>query len=130
MRAEINMTPLIDVLLVLLIICMVVTPLKPKGLETLLPQPPQAPAEAAGPDRTVVVSIARDGSLTINAEPSAESSLGSRLRDIFKTRAERAVFIKAHPDLEFQHVARAIDLAKGAGIDRIGLLTATVDSGK
>jgi Biopolymer transport protein len=130
-KAEINMTPLIDVLLVLLIIFMVVTPLKPKGLEALVPQPPppNAPPPNPAQDRTVVIIINKDRSMMLNTEPTDEQRLGPRLEEIFKTRAERVVFVKGDPDIEFQVVARAIDIAKGAGIDKIGLMTAKVEAG-
>lgn len=130
-KAEINMTPLIDVLLVLLIIFMVITPLTPKGLETLVPQPPpkDTPPSKAD-DRTVVIIIEKDRSMKINQEPTEESLLGSRLEEIFKTRAERVVFVKGDPDLEYQYVARAIDIAKGAGIDKVGLMTAKMERGE
>jgi biopolymer transport protein ExbD len=126
------MTPLIDVLLVLLIIFMVITPLTPKGLETLVPQPPppNSPPPPPDQDRTVVIVIEKDSSIKLNQEPVLEANLGQRLSDIFKTRAERVVFVKGDPDLDFQVVARAIDIAKGAGLDKVGLMTKAVEEGR
>ena len=130
-KADINMTPMIDVLLVLIIIFMVITPLTPKGLEALVPQPPP-PNQKAQEDntRTVVIVINKDKSMMINQEPTDENKLGSRLEEIFKTRAERVVFVKGDPDLEFREVAKAIDIAHGAGIDKVGLMTAKVEAGQ
>src|SRR5262245_34530249 len=131
-RADINMTPLIDVLLVLMIIFMVITPLTPKGLEALVPQPPpkDAPPPPPNQDRTVVIIINKDKSMQINTENITEDRLGSRLEEVFKTRAERVVFVKGDPDLEFRDVAKAIDIAKGAGIDKVGLMTPKIEAGQ
>ena len=120
-----NVTPLIDILLVLLIIFMVVTPLRPVGLEAQTPQPSPSQPRHAGPDRTVVVSIGRELDVTINSEAVDFGRLGARLTDIFRIRANRAVFVRASADVEFQHVARAIDIARAAGMERVGLLDAT-----
>jgi biopolymer transport protein ExbD len=130
-KSDINMTPMIDVLLVLIIIFMVITPLTPHGLEALVPQPPPPGQKADASDqRTVVISIAKDHSLMINQEATTPEKLGQRLEEIFKTRAERVVFVKGDPDIEYQWVAQAIDAAHGAGIDKVGLMTAKVEGGQ
>ena len=128
--ADMNVTPLIDVLLVLLIIFMVITPLTPKGLEALVPQPPKDQKQNDQDVRTVVVSIAKDSSVMINQENSNWEMLGARLEDVFKTRAERVMFVKGDPDVEYRFVARAIDIAKGAGIDKVGLMTPKMEAGQ
>jgi len=130
-KADINMTPMIDVLLVLIIIFMVITPLTPKGLEALVPQPPPPNAPQSQADqRTVVITINADKTMLINTEPVGEDNLSKRLEEIFKTRAERVVFVKGDPGLEFSSVAKAIDAAHGAGIDKVGLMTAKVEAGQ
>ena len=130
-KSDINMTPMIDVLLVLIIIFMVITPLTPKGLEALVPQPPPpGQKETASDQRTVVISIDADHKMMINAESTDENNLGRRLEEIFKTRAERVVFVKGDPSIEFSWVAKAIDTAHGAGIDKVGLMTAKVEAGQ
>jgi biopolymer transport protein ExbD len=133
--ANINMTPMIDVLLVLLIIFMVITPLTPKGLEALVPQPPPPNApKNTQPDRTIVVQLIDRGpgqapGVKINQEDTTWDGLQGRLADIFKTRAEKVMFVKGDDNVPFADVANVIDIAHAAGVDKVGLITAKIEAG-
>jgi biopolymer transport protein ExbD len=126
-----NIVPLIDILLVLIIIFMVITPLTPKGLDTLVPQPsPNQQQNQELENKTVVVQVAKDGKLKINNEDTTWETLGPRMEQIFKERAEKVAFVKGDNDVLFMDVARAIDVMKGAGIDKVGLITAKLEAGQ
>ena len=117
---EINVVPLIDVLLVLLVIFMII-PHQRTGLQVDLPQPA---SERTPPQPTaIVVEILADGSLRINRQPITWEILGRRLEEIFKGRENHTAFVRGNEGLEFQVVARVIDIMRAAGVNTVGLMT-------
>jgi biopolymer transport protein TolR len=134
-NADMNVTPLIDVLLVLIIIFMVINPPQPKGLDALVPQPPPPNAPKNNtPDRTIVVQLIDRGpgqepAVKINQDDTTWDNLQGRLADIFKTRAEKVMFVKGDDNVPFADVANVIDIAHAAGVDKVGLITAKIEAG-
>ena len=132
--SDINVTPLIDVLLVLLIIFMVIVPVTPHGLNTLIPQPPKNKDQSEPNDRTIVVQVLANGkgapSYKINDDDFAKSALEPKLAEIFATRQEKVMFVKGDADLDFGKVAEVIDMGHQADVDNIGLITPRIQAGQ
>lgn len=132
--SEINVTPLIDVLLVLLIIFMVIVPVTPKGLETQVPQPPKNKTPPPENNRTIVVQVLSNGAGTpaykINDTSFNKSEIEPKLAEIFATRSEKVAFVKGDKDLDFGKVAEVIDYAHQAGVDTIGVITPRMEAGQ
>ena len=132
--SDINMTPMIDILLVLLIIFMVIVPVTPKGLDALVPQPPKTNQPQKQTDRTIVVQVlfnpGRSPSYKINETDVAKGELQQKLTDIYANRAERIMFIRGDDDVNFSYVAEIFDIAHAAGVDHIGLMTPRIMAGQ
>jgi biopolymer transport protein ExbD len=140
--SDINVTPMIDILLVLLIIFMVIVPVTPKGLDAMVPQPPKNPTPDKPSDRTIVVQVLHEAgkipSYKINdtvvyngvGGPAAQKELVARLTEIYANRAERIMFVKGDDDLDFHYIAEVIDVGRAANVDHIGLMTPKIMAGE
>ena len=122
-KSDINITPYIDILLVLLIIFMVITPVRQMDLDVKVPQPPPPGQENAPPDPSViVVSVGESANITINQDPVDITALGPKLQEIYSARANKNMFISASAKLPYGDVVKVIDIAKGAGVGDVGLI--------
>jgi biopolymer transport protein TolR len=132
LSSDINVTPLIDVLLVLLIIFMVIVPVVPKGLDALVPQPPKDKTPQPPDPRTIVVSVLHAGNQVaykINQDDVAHGDLMAKLTAIYANRADRVMFIKGDDEVNFSSVADVIDIGHNAGVDHVGLITPKIAQG-
>ena len=129
-----NVTPLIDVLLTLLVIFMIISPVTPLGENALVPQPPPKNEKPATNNRSVILQVTAGGpnqqpKLEINQQGVTWQNLNSELVKIYETRAQKVLFVKADDSVPWQDVAAVIDDAHGAGVDHVGLITAKIEAG-
>ena len=118
---DINVTPMIDVLLVLLIIFMMIVPMSRKAIDLQLPDPEPAQQASSTPTTQIVLQVQKDGSYLINKEAVTKNRLPARLKEIYDPRPDKIIFVKGDPSVKYQDVIVAMDVARGAGVKVIGV---------
>jgi biopolymer transport protein ExbD len=116
---EINVTPMIDVLLVLLIIFMMVIPMSRKAVDLQLPDPTPDNTNSGPPPSQIVLEILPGNTFKINSQPVSKADLGRRLKEIYDPRPDKIIFVKGDPAVKYQDVITAMDIARGSGVKLI-----------
>ena len=127
-KSEPNVVPLCDILLVLLIIFMVISPVAQRGIDINLPETQAGSAGSAADASKYVITIEKDQKILLNKEPVDKDMLGDRLRDIYQIKQDKTIFVRADSSLTYSYVLSVIDIAKGAGIETLGVMTTSYET--